>query len=98
MQDIQSDTQKAEKDDSAYRRGWQQGFTEATRFILQMVKQGMEPGKINQLIGIYQDYKVSAWRNEGDLSKKEDYPDFIIAELEEIAATHPGYNWLLTEQ
>ena len=97
MQNIQPETEKAERDDSDYRRGWQQGFAEANEIILRLVKEGIAPGKINQLVAIYQDHKVSAWRQSGDLSKLEPFPAFNITELEEIAATHRGYDWLLTE-
>jgi hypothetical protein len=83
--------------ESVYRRGWQQGATEATRIVLQLVEMGYDRRKINQLLAIYQDHCVSPWRYDGDLEKKEPFPEFNVEQLEQIAATHHGYDWLLNE-
>ncbi len=84
------------RDDSAYRRGYQHGFTEAHGIIQELIAQGLTPGKINQLIAIYQDWKVRDWRMS-NLDKLDPQPAFNIQELEEFAATHHGYDWLLLE-
>ncbi len=83
--------------ESAYRRGWQQGSIEAERIILQLVELGYARRKIRQLMAIYHDHFVSEWRNNGNLEKKEPFPPFNIEQIEEIAATHRGYDWLLNE-
>jgi hypothetical protein len=83
--------------EAAYRRGWQQGFNEAERIILQLLEAGYDRGKIKQLLAIYNDHCVSQWREEGDLTRREPYPDCDIEHLEVIAATHHGYDWLLYE-
>jgi hypothetical protein len=90
-----SDERRAQE--STYRRGWQQGTTEATRIILQLVELGYDRRKINQLMAIYQDHRVSPWRYDGDLEKRETFPPFDVEQLEELAATHHGYDWLLNE-
>ncbi|HLI91090.1 MAG TPA: hypothetical protein VKV37_20540 [Ktedonobacteraceae bacterium] len=83
--------------EAAYRRGWQQGFNEAERIILDMLSAGYERGKIRQLLAISNDQYVSQWREEGDLTQRELYSDCDIEQLEAIAATHHGYDWLLTD-
>lgn len=83
--------------EAAYRRGWQQGFNEAERIILDMLSAGYERGKIRQLLAISNDHYGSQWREEGDLTQREPYPDCDIEHLEAIAATHHGYDWLLTD-
>jgi len=80
--------------EAAYRRGWQQGATEATEIILRLVELGYDRRKIKQLMAIYEDHFVSEWRNTGDLEKREPFPLFNIERLEEIAAAHRGYDWL----
>jgi|SRR6266700_258742 hypothetical protein len=86
------------KNEAAYRRGWQQGATETTLIILQLVELGYDRRKIKQLLAIYQDHFVSEWRNTGDLEKREPFPSFNIQRIEEIAASHRGYDWLLESE
>jgi hypothetical protein len=81
----------------AYRRGWQQGAVEVERIILQLIELGYDRRKIRQLLAIYHDHAVSEWRSAGDLEKKEPFPPFDIEQIERIAATHHGYDWLLNE-
>lgn len=78
--------------EAAYRRGWQQGATEVTLIILQLVELGYDRRKIKQLLAIYQDHFISEWRDNGDLEKREPFPPFNIQRIEEIAATHRGYD------
>ena len=80
--------------ETAYRRGWQQGFTEATDTLLRLMELGYDRRKIRQLVAIYEDHFVSEWRNNGDLEQREPFPPFNIERLEEIAAAHRGYDWL----
>jgi hypothetical protein len=84
--------------EAAYQRGWQQGATEVTLIILQLVELGYKRRKIKQLLAIYQDHFISEWRNNGDLEKREAFPSFDIQRIEEIAATHRGYDWLLESE
>lgn len=91
---MQHEENQATEAEAAYRRGWQQGFTEAERLILQLVELGYDRRKINQLLAIYNDHFISQWRT-GDLEQKEPYPSFAIAQIEAIAATHHGYDWIL---
>jgi hypothetical protein len=86
-----------QESEAAYRRGWQQGATEATLIILQLVELGYNRRKIKQLLAIYQDHFISEWRN-GNLEKREAFPSFDIERIEEIAATHRGYDWLLESE
>ena len=86
------------KNEAAYRRGWQHGATETTLIILQLVELGYDRRKIKQLLAIYQDHFVSEWRNTGDLEKREPFPSFNIQRIEEIAASHRGYDWLLESE
>ena len=81
--------------EAAYRRGWQQGFTEAGDILLRLMELGYDRRKIRQLVAIYGDHFVSAWRNAGDLAQREPFPLFDIERLEAIAAPHRGYDWLL---
>jgi hypothetical protein len=83
--------------EAAYRRGWQQGAIEAERVILQLVELGYDRRKIRQLMAIYHDHFVSEWRNAGDLERKESFPPFDVERIEDIAASHHGYDWLLNE-
>src|SRR5579871_239131 len=83
--------------EAAYRRGWQHGSVEATLLVLQLMELGYERRKIRQLLAMYNDLCVSAWRTEGDLEQMEPFPAFDIERLEAIAATRPGYAWLLHE-
>ena len=94
---MQQDASQEVEHESAYRRGWQQGLNEAERIILQLVELGYDRRKIKQLMAIYNDHFISEWRNNGDLEKREPYPPFTIQQIEEIAATHRGYDWLLSE-
>jgi hypothetical protein len=48
-------------------------------------------------MAIYHDHCVSEWRNNGDLEKRESFPPFNIEQIEAIAATHRGYDWLLND-
>ena len=86
------------ENEAAYRRGWQQGATEVTLIILRLVEFGYNRRKINQLLAIYQDHFVSEWRNNGDLEKREPFPSFDIQRIEETAASHRGYDWLLESE
>ncbi len=86
------------ENEAAYRRGWQQGATETTLIILRLVEFGYNRRKINQLLAIYQDHFISEWRNTGDLEKREPFPSFDIQRIEEIAASHRGYDWLLESE
>jgi hypothetical protein len=86
-----------QENEAAYRRGWQQGMSEATLLLLQLVELGYDRRKIKQLMAIYEDHFISEWRNNGDLEKREPFPAFNIEQIEEIAATHRGYDWLLNE-
>ena len=72
-------------------------MTEATLILLQLVELGYDRRKIKQLLAIYEDHFVSAWRNTGDLEKREPFPPFNVQQIEEIAATHRGYDWLLND-
>ena len=92
-----SERQPAENE-AAYRRGWQQGATETTLIILQLVELGYDRRKIKQLLAIYQDHFISEWRNNGDLEKREAFPPFDIERIEEIATSHRGYDWLLESE
>jgi len=74
--------------EAAYRRGWQQGFNESGRIILQLVELGYQRRKIRQLMAIYNDHCVSEWRNHGDLEKREPCLPFNLEQIEAIAATH----------
>lgn len=94
---MQQDAPEAADRERAYRRGWQQGSTETERIILQLVELGYARRKIRQLMAIYHDHFVSEWRTNGDVEKKEPFPPFDIEQIEEIAATHRGYDWLLNE-
>lgn len=94
---MQPDASQRTESEAAYRRGWQQGFTEAGLILLQLMELGYHRRKINQLLAIYEDCFVSEWRNNGDLEKREPFPSFNIERIEEIAATHRGYDWLLND-
>ena len=94
---MQQDASQRVENEAAYRRGWQQGATETTLIILQLVELGYDRRKIKQLMAIYEDHFVSEWRNNGDLEKRESFPSFNVQQIEEIAATHRGYDWLLDE-
>ena len=83
--------------ESAYRRGFMHGAAEVSRIILELVEMGYERRKIKQFLAIYEDHYLNEWRNNGDLEKKEPFPDFNIQEIEEIAVNHRGYDWLLHE-
>src|SRR6266480_1901849 len=91
----QSDKSEIE---ATYRRGWQHGATETTLIILRLVEFGYNRRKINQLLAIYQHHFISEWRNNGDLEKREPFPTFDIQRIEEIAASHRGYDWLLESE
>src|SRR6266700_3499911 len=86
------------KNEVAYRHGWQHSATETTLIILRLVEFGYNRRKINQLLAIYQDHFISEWRNNGNLEKKEPFPSFDIQRIEEIAASHRGYDWLLESE
>ncbi len=92
----QDATRQAERE-ASYRRGWQQGFTEATEIVLRLVELGYERRKIRQLLAIYDDHFLSEWRTAGDLERREPFSLFDVERLEAIAATQRGYDWLLTE-
>ncbi len=92
----QDATRRAERE-ASYRRGWQQGFTEATEIVLRLVELGYERRKIRQLLAIYDDHVLSPWRATGDLERREPFPLFDLERLEELAATQRGYDWLLKE-
>lgn len=94
---MQQDASQRVENEAAYRRGWQQGATETTLIILQLVELGYDRRKIKQLMAIYEDHFISEWRNNGDLEKREPFPSFNVQHIEEIAATHRGYDWLLDE-
>jgi hypothetical protein len=94
---MQQETSRRVEDEITYRRGWQQGANEAERIILQLVELGYDRRKIKQLMAIYNDHFVSAWRNDGNLEKKEPFPSFNIRQIEDIADTHHGYDWLLND-
>jgi hypothetical protein len=42
--------------ETSYRRGWQQGFSEASEIVLRLVELGYERRKIRQLLAIYDDF------------------------------------------
>ncbi len=94
---MQQDASGRAEHEAAYRRGWQQGFTEAADILLRLMQLGYDRRKIRQLLAIYDDHFVSAWRSAGDLERREPFPPFSIERLEAIAATHRGYDWLLNE-
>lgn len=94
---MQQDASQRVENEAAYRRGWQQGLTEATLILLQLVELGYDRRKIKQLLAIYEDHFVSVWRNADDLEKREPFPPFNVQHIEEIAATHRGYDWRLNE-
>jgi hypothetical protein len=81
--------------ETAYRRGWQQGAMEATAILLQLLAWGYDRRTIRQYMAIYEDHVVSSWRNSGDLEEKEPCPPFNIKQIEQVAKTHRGYDWLL---
>lgn len=94
---MSQDTSGRAEQEATYRRGWQQGFSEATEILLRLMELGYDRRKIRQLVAIYEDHFVSAWRQAGDLEQREPFPLFDIERLEAIAATHRGYDWLLQE-
>ncbi len=94
---MQRDASKRRGDEAAYRRGWQQGSSEATLIILRLMELGYERRKIRQLLAIYDDHFVSTWRTTGNLEEREPLPPFNVQQLEAIAATHRGYDWLLKD-
>ena len=67
----------------------------ATQLLPQLMELGHDRRKIRQLLAIYSDLFVRAWRVEGNLEQMEPFPTFDIERLEAIAATRPGYAWLL---
>lgn len=81
--------------EAAYRRGWQQGASEVTDIVLQLLEWGYDRRTIRQYLAIYEDHMISPWRNNGDLAKKEPCPRFNVKEIKDIARTHRGYDWLL---
>jgi hypothetical protein len=94
---MQQDDHREVERESSYRRGWQQGLNEAERIILQLIELGYDRRKIRQMLAIYNDHFVSEWRNNGDLEKREPSPPFNIERIEDSAASHRGYDWLLSE-
>lgn len=83
--------------EAAYRRGWGHGCTEATEVIVRLLELGYDRHKIRQYMAIYDDHFVSEWRQNGDLEKREPFPAFNVQQIEEIATTHRGYDWLLRD-
>jgi hypothetical protein len=81
--------------EAAYRRGWVQGTDEASRLVLQLVELGYRSTEIKRLLAVYDDHFLAAWRDEGDLDKREAPPDFNIEECQAILARTSGYNWII---
>ena len=57
---MQQDASGRAEHEAVYRRGWQQGFTEATDILLRLMELGYDRRKIRQLLAIYDDHFVRA--------------------------------------
>jgi hypothetical protein len=70
--------------ETAYRRGWQQGFRHANTLVTFLQLKGYGVNHIQKLLTTYNDILVTSWRYNGNLQRMEDHPNFDIQQLEEI--------------
>ncbi len=93
-QDESERAAEREAREAAYRRGWVQSGDETVRLVLQLIEMGYSPTEIRRLYAAYNDHYLMKWRQEGDLTRKEDPPAFDMEQCQEILK-RGGYDWIV---
>jgi len=95
MQQSERTEQEARDREAAYRRGFTQGIEEAARLVLLLQELGYPAREMKRLLAVYDDHFLAAWRQAGDLDKREPAPAFDINQCQAILSRTTGYDWIV---